>query len=196
MPFLTEELWDKTAPDGGRSTMLINAQWPTYGLEATDATADAEIGWVIDLVSEVRSIRSEMNVPPSARAPLALIGAGAETEARLKTHEAVLISLGRLSDVRLAETAPAGSVPFVIGEATGALSIAAFIDLAAEKARLAKEIKGHQDDADKTRRKLDNPDFIAKAKEEVIAENRQRLADADSALTRLTAALQRLEAMG
>ncbi len=196
MPYLTEELWDKTAPDGGRSTMLIQAQWPTYGLEATDAAADAEIGWVIDLVSEVRSIRSEMNVPPSARAPLALIGAGAETEARLKTHEAVLISLGRLSDVRLAETAPAGSVPFVIGEATGALSIAAFIDLAAEKARLAKEIKGHQDDADKTRRKLDNPDFIAKAKEEVIAENRQRLADADSALTRLTAALQRLEAMG
>ena len=83
----------------------------------------------------------------------------------------------------------------MIGEATAALSIAGFIDLTAEKARLAKEIAALQSDADRTRKKLDNPDFIAKAREEVVEENRERLAEAQTAIAKLAAALNRLEAV-
>jgi valyl-tRNA synthetase len=87
-------------------------------------------------------------------------------------------------------------VPFVLGEATGALAIAEFIDLAAEKARLTKEIAGHVGEIEKTNKKLNNPDFLARAKEEVVEENRERLAEAEAAKAKLEAALSRLAAVG
>ncbi len=196
-PFITEELWAELAAFGGpaREGLLISTPWPQHSEALIDKAAEAEIGWLIELVSEVRSIRSEMNVPPAARAPLVLVGAGPETKARLARHRDLIVSLARLSEVKEADAAPAGSAPFSIGEATAALSIAEFIDLAAEKARLEKEIKTHRDDADRTRKKLDNPDFIARAPEEVVEENRERLAEADAARAKLEAALARLQAV-
>jgi valyl-tRNA synthetase len=196
MPFMTEELWDKLA-DGGRTraSLLISAPWPVLPAEWIDPEAEAEIGWVVDLVTEVRQVRAEMNVPPSARAPLSLIGAGAETRHRIARHRDLIVSLARLSQVGEADAAPKGAAPFVIGEATGALLIAGFIDLAAEKARLSKEIATLDGDAERTRKKLDNPDFVARAKPEVVEENRERLAEAEESIGKLRAALQRLEAV-
>jgi valyl-tRNA synthetase len=196
-PFLTEELWARLAELGGprREGMLITAEWPQLPEAWVDPEAEGEIGWLIDLVSEVRSIRSEMNVPPSARAPLVLVGADARTRTRLQRHRDLILTLARLSDAREAEAAPAGAVPFVIGEATAALSIAEFIDLRAEKARLQKEIAALASDAERTRKKLENPDFVARAPEEVVEENRERLAEAEAARGKLESALGRLEAV-
>jgi valyl-tRNA synthetase len=196
MPFITEELWAKTAEEGGpaRSGLLIAQRWPTFDETWIDAGAQAEIGWLVDLVTEIRSIRAEMNVPPGARVPLTLSGAGPETLARLERHRDLLATLARLDSAAAGE-APAGSVPFVIGEATAALAIADFIDLAAERARLTKEIAGHDADIDRVNRKLGNPDFLAKAKEEVIEENREKLAEAQAARAKLEAALGRLAAV-
>ncbi|HEY3815434.1 MAG TPA: valine--tRNA ligase [Caulobacteraceae bacterium] len=196
-PFITEELWAELAAFGGpaRKTMLISAEWPKHPDAWLNAEAETEIGWLIDLVSEVRSIRSEMNVPPAARAPLVLVGANADTKARLTRHRELITTLARLSEVKEAPTAPQGSAPFSIGEATAALSISEFIDLAAEKARLKKEIAGHATDAERTRKKLDNPDFIARAPDEVVEENRERLAEAEAAQAKLESALTRLEAV-
>ncbi|HWA63916.1 MAG TPA: valine--tRNA ligase [Caulobacteraceae bacterium] len=197
MPFLTEELWAQTADAGAaRGDMLMVEAWPELPDSYADAEAEAEIGWLVDLITEIRQVRAEMNVPPSARAPLTLTGAAAPTRERLARHRDLITSLARLGDLAEAETAPAGAVPFVIGEATGALAIAEFVDLAAERARLAKEIAGHAADIDKTARKLANPDFVARAPEEVVEENRERLADAEHAKARLEAALKRLEAVG
>jgi len=197
MPFITEELWDKTAEFGpARDTMLISAQWPELPESWIDAEAEAEIGWLVETVGEIRSIRAEMNVPPSAKPALSVVGAGAETKARLARHRDLLLSLARLDSVREAETSPTGSVPIVMGEATGALAIADFIDLAAEKARLTKEIAGHVGEIEKVGKKLGNPDFLARAKEEVVEENRERLAEAEAAKIKLEAALSRLEAVG
>jgi valyl-tRNA synthetase len=196
MPFITEELWDKLGEGGvKRPSLLISAKWPELPSGWTDAAAEEEIGWLVDLVTEVRQIRAEMNVPPSARAPLSLIGAGPATRERLTRHRDLILSLGRLSAVSEAPAAPKGSAPFVIGEATAALSIAEFIDLGAEKGRLAKEIGGFESDIERTKKKLDNPDFIARAKPEVVEENRERLAEAEEAIVKLRAALQRLEAI-
>jgi hypothetical protein len=126
-------------------------------------------------------VRAEMNVPPGAKPPLTVIGANAETKARLARHRDLLLTLARLDSAREADVAPTGAVPFVLGEATGALAIAEFIDLTAEKARLAKEIAGHVGEIEKAAKKLNNPDFLARAKEEAIEENRERLADAEAA---------------
>jgi valyl-tRNA synthetase len=197
MPFITEELWDKLADLGRtRDGLLIAAPWPIASEAWIDAEAQAEIDWLRALVTEVRQLRAEMNVPPSARAPLTVVGAGAATRARLNRHRELIVTLARLDSVREASAVPKGAAPFVLGEATAALSIAAFIDLAAEKQRLIKGIAGLQGDADRTRKKLDNPDFVARAREEVVEENRERLAEAETALAKLKAALQRLEGLG
>jgi valyl-tRNA synthetase len=197
MPFVTEELWSKLAEFGApRDSMLISAKWPVFPDAWVDAEAEAEIGWVIDLVSEVRSIRSEMNVPPSARAPLTLIGAGEVARGRLARNRDLIVTLGRLESAKEADAPPAGAVPFVLGEATGALAIAEFIDLAAEKARLNKEIASFAGDIERTAKKLDNPDFIARAREDVVQENRDRLVESQAAKAKLEAALTRLSAIG
>jgi valyl-tRNA synthetase len=197
MPFITEELWDKTAEFGApRTGMLIVEKWPQLPESWIDADAEAEIGWLVETVGEIRSVRAEMNVPPGAKPPLSVIGANAETKARLARHRDLLLTLARLDSAREADAAPTGAVPFVLGEATGALAIAEFIDLSAEKARLAKEIAGHAVDIDKAAKKLNNPDFLARAKEEAVTENRERLAEAEAAKTKLEAALARLEAVG
>ena len=197
MPFVTEELWGKLAEFGAaRDGMLITAKWPVFPEAWLDADAEAEIDWVIALVSEVRSIRSEMNVPPSARAPLTLVGAGEVAKARLVRNRDLIVSLGRLESVKEAETAPAGAVPFVIEEVTAALSIAGFIDLAAEKARLAKEIANFAGDIERTAKKLDNPDFVARAREDVVEENRERLTESKIAKAKLESAMDRLVALG
>jgi len=194
-PFITEELWEKLAETGPtRKGLLISEAWPDLPADWTDPAADAEIGWLIALVTEVRSVRAEMNIPPAAKLPLTLSNAGDETRARLTRHRNLILTLARLESATEGE-APAGSAPFVIGEATGALPIAGYIDLAAERARLSKEVANLTAEIARTSGKLANPDFVARAPEEVVEENREKLAEAEAAKSRLEAALKRIEAV-
>ena len=193
-PFITEELWDKLAEFGApRDGMLITAAWPDLPEAWIDLEAGAEIGWLIQLVTEVRSIRSEMNAPPGARLPLSVSGADPATRARLQHYRDLVLSLARLDSVRETETPAKGAAPFVVGEATFALQVAEFIDIAAERARLAKEIGALGSDIERTSKKLGNADFIAKAPEEVVEENRERLAEAEASRAKLQSALHRLD---
>jgi valyl-tRNA synthetase len=174
----------------------MEAAWPEPQASWIDKEAEAEIGWVIDLVSEVRSIRAEMNVPPSARTPLFLVGAGPATRQRLARNRDRLCTLARLDSVREADAAPAGAAQFAIGDAVGALSIAEFIDLAAERARLSKAVATLDGDIARVVKKLDNPDFMARAPEAVVAENRAKLAEAEADKVKIEAALARLASVG
>jgi valyl-tRNA synthetase len=193
-PFITEELWQRLGETGpAREGLLITAAWPDLPESYVDPEAAAEIGWLMDLVNEVRSIRAEMNVPPAAKTPLSLSGAGPETVERLARHRPLILTLARLQSAEVAEAAPSGSVPFVIGEATAALAIAEFIDVSAERARLAKEIAALDADIERTAKKLANADFIARAPEAVVEENRERAAVAEAAKVKLQAGLARLE---
>jgi valyl-tRNA synthetase len=198
MPFVTEELWDKLAAFAGqpRDSLLITAPWPVLPDAWVDAEAEAELGLVIAAVGEGRSVRSELNVPPSARPPLLVLEADAAQRKILDGNAAVIASTLRVSEVRFDAAAPKGSIPFVVDGATLALPVAEFIDVAAEKARLAKEITGHASDIERTQKKLGNPDFVARAPEEVVEENRERLAEAEATRAKLQAALQRLETVG
>ncbi|MDG3443648.1 valine--tRNA ligase [Nitrospirillum amazonense] len=192
MPFLTEELWEKLG-EGQQRGDLITAAWPQYPAAYKDAGALAEMDWVVRFISTIRTIRSEMNVPPSAQLPLLVKGAGAETAARLGTHRDLVLKLARLSDITLTEEAPAtGAVQAVVDEATLVLPLADFIDLAKEKARLAKEIQKLEGEIAKVDAKLGNPNFVDKAPPEVIEEQRERRAEADSTRAKLAEALSRL----
>jgi valyl-tRNA synthetase len=195
MPFLTEELWGQTADLGApraHQGFLMTAPWPELPQGLIDPVADAEIGLIIEAISEGRSVRAELNVPPAAR-PALLVVEASEAQRKVLSGSAALIGqLLRVSEVRLAETAPEGAIPYVVEGATLALPVAEFIDLAAERARLAKEVAGHSGEIDKLSKKLGNPDFVARAPEEVVEENRERLADAETAKARLEAALARL----
>jgi valyl-tRNA synthetase len=195
-PFITEELWAATAEFGHkREGLLMEETWPELPASLVDDEAGAEIGWLIDLVSEIRSIRSEMNVPPSAKAPLSLVGAGDVTRRRVDRHRSSLLALARLDGVSFADAIPAGATSFPAGEATAAIAIAGFIDVSAETARLQKAIAAAISDADRVNKKLDNVDFMAKAPESVVVENREKLAEAQAARVKLEAALARLESV-
>ena len=95
--------------------------------------ADEEIGWLVKLVSEVRSVRSEMNVPAGAKIPLVLVGAGKATRARAEHHEETIKRLARLDAISFAKAPPKGSAQIVLGEATAALPLAGVIDMGAER---------------------------------------------------------------
>jgi valyl-tRNA synthetase len=197
MPFITEELWAELGKEGaGRSEpTLIGAAWPRFDDAFLDAAAEAEIGWLVDLVTEVRQLRAEMNVAPSAKPPLAFVAPDAVTAERLKRHRPLILTLARVSEAASVETAPTGAVTFVTGGATAALSLAGIIDLTAERARLDKEIKGFDSDIGHFNKKLGNPNFVAKAAPAVIEEQRAKLAEAEEGKARLIAALARLEAL-
>ena len=195
MPFITEELWAVLGEDGPkRETLLCLAEWPKAA-KKTDAKAVDEVNWVIGVISEIRSLRSEMNVPPASTLPLTIAGADKETKARAKRYESFLKRMARLSSIATADTPPQGSVQFVLGEATMALALANVIDLAAERERLAKEIGKLEVEIQKIDARFANEQFMAKAPEEVVEENRERRADAEATVDKLKAALKRLAAV-
>ncbi|MHB8885251.1 MAG: valine--tRNA ligase [Methylovirgula sp.] len=192
MPFLTEELWGSgVLGEGKRDTCLALAAWPQLeGCE--DAAAEAEIGFVIDVVSDVRSVRSEMNVQAGAQIPLVFVAAAPDVVARAKDWEETIKRLARLSEISFAAQSPAQSVQMVVRGTLAALPLEGIIDFAVEKVRLAKEIDKLAGEAKKIEAKLGNEDFISRAPEEVVEENRERLADAMERREKLAAALARL----
>jgi len=198
MPFLTEELWAQTQDLGAardHKGFLMTAPWPQLPADLIDPAADAEIGLVIETISEGRSVRAELNVPNSARPPLLVVEASEAQRAVLQGAAPLIAQMLRVSEVRIVDAAPVGAIPYVVDGATLALPVAEFIDLAAERARLAKEVATLGSDIERTAKKLDNADFVARAPEEVVEENRERLADAQDAKAKLEGALARLQAV-
>jgi valyl-tRNA synthetase len=194
MPFVTEELWQRFAPPESAGTLLIDAAWPEFDATLVDANAAAEMDWVVRLITEVRTVRAEINVPPSARIPAILRGAGDTTKSRLATHAGQIRFLARLDRIELDGAIPRGAVQTVVDEATLALPLAGIVDLDAERARLAKEIARLAGEIDRFDAKLANANFVARAPEEVVEEQRERRAEAAAARARLEGALQRLSA--
>ena len=191
MPFMTEELWEQTAgANNRRATLLCHAAWPQP--DFADAQAAAEINWLVDLVSGIRSVRAEMNVPAKAVAPLVLVGANEQTRQRLLRHADAIATLARVGAISHADQAPAASAQFVVGEATACLPLGALIDLGAEAARLQKEIGKIADELGRLEKKLANERFVANAPDDVVAAERAKLAEFREAQEKLEVALARL----
>lgn len=179
MPFITEDLWTKTAEFGPpRRGMLIAQSWPAQAPAWIDADAAAEIDWVIRLVTEIRAMRAELNVPAGARVPMHLVGAGKAACARLDRYRDFIERMGRLDCAIVADDAPPGAVQIVLDEARIALPIAGFVDLDVERARIEKEIAKADGDIAHVDSKLSNAGFIAKALPEIIEEHKERRLEA------------------
>jgi valyl-tRNA synthetase len=192
MPFVTEELWHRFGY--GAEWTLIKETWPSPAPVTGAEEARAELDWVVRLISLVRSVRTEMNVPPSALAPVLLADASAGTLARAERWIDAIRRMARASEVRgLEGDMPSGSAQAVLDEATVVLPLAGLIDLAAERKRLTGNRDKALAEAAKVVQKLSNADFVARAKPEVVEENRERLATFEAEAARLTEALGRLE---
>ena len=192
MPFISEELWAKAARDGAgeRSELLMLTEWPQPTFE--DAAAAEEINWLVDLISAVRSVRSEMNVPAAAMVQLSISEANFFTAARLQRHEALIMRLARVEVINLAHAPLKGAAQILVGEATVSMPLAGIIDMDAERARLAKDRDKAAKEIARIEAKLGNEQFMAKAPEEVVAEQRERLAEETQLRERIEAALARL----
>ena len=191
MPFITEELWAKAARgEAGERGLLALSEWPEPTFE--DEAAAAEINWVIEVISSVRSVRSEMNVPAAAMVMLSVSGASFATANRLRTHEELIRRLARVETINLAQTPAKGAAQILVGEATFSMPLAGVIDFEAERARLARESDKAAKEIAKIEAKLGNQQFMAKAPEEVVEEQRERLAEATEVRSRIEEALKRL----
>jgi valyl-tRNA synthetase len=222
MPFITEELWAVTArrdgilalapwplkADDDEAAMVPAIEAAIAGdplampmivprLHAhptfSDPDAEAEIGWLIDLVSAVRSVRAEMNIPPATLFPLVLVGTSDALRARAERWSDVIKRLARVADISFVDRAPDGSVQLLVRGEVAALPLKGVIDLAAEKVRLDKELAKADADIKRVDAKLGNADFVARAPEEVIDEQREKRGEAESRKTKILEALERLK---
>jgi valyl-tRNA synthetase len=220
MPFITEELWAVTA---ARDGLLALAPWsrkasgvtpeqmlamsitgPSDGLippvilaldadDFSDPAAEAEIGWVVDLVTAIRSVRAEMNIPPATLTPLLLAGASLETRERAQRWNDVVKRLARLADISFADSAPEGAVQLLVRGEVAALPLKGVIDLSAEKARLDKELAKADADIKRVDAKLTNEKFVANAPEEIVEEEKEKREAAVARKVRIVEALERLK---
>ena len=194
MPYITETLYRQTA-ERAPGSMLLKTEWPKYPASFQSAEASDEIGWLCKLITDIRSVRADMNVPAAAKIRLLVKDASAATQARLKTYDDLIKRLARLETIELTTSAlPKGSVQTILGEATLALPIADIIDLDKERARLKKEIDKLTSDIGKVDQKLADQKFVANAPEEIIEENKARKAEWTTTLLKLSQALKQLEA--
>jgi valyl-tRNA synthetase len=184
MPFITEELWNAM---GTRPYELIVAKWPEPEAQV-DARAKIEMDWLTALVSEIRSARTSLNVPPGAKAPFGLLGRDAIIEPRLEHYRG---NLERLAKVQLGP-AIGGEAQVVSGGATYVLALKGIIDIPAEKARLSKGAEAAEKERDSLAQRLSNPNFTERAKPEAVDKARSDYDAKAAEAERLRAALERL----
>ncbi|MEV4935379.1 valine--tRNA ligase [Sphingobium sp. LMA1-1-1.1] len=188
MPFITEELWNLT---GSRETELIVARWP-QALYAVDSEAQGEIDWLIRLIGAMRTARTELNVPPGAKLSVVVHDAAEETRRRIDRQGAALARLGRVESLSFGDSVTGGAAQIVVDEATFILPLEGVIDIAAEKARLAKALAAAEKERDSLSGRLSNPSFVEKAKPEAVAKAREDHGEKAAEAERLKAALERL----
>ena len=225
MPFITEELWETTArrdtllalspwsrkadvitPEQAAQLAVLSASAATDPLvppillsfdpDFSDHAAEAEIGWVVDLVTAIRSVRAEMDIAPKILTPLVLVGASAETKARAPRWIDVIKPMARLSDISFADNPPQGAVELVVRGEVASLPLKGVIDLAAERVRLDKEMAKAEADIKRADAKLSNEKFVANAAEEVVEEEREKRETALARKAKILEALERLQHVG
>jgi len=187
MPFMTEELYALT---GERDTLLCHAEWPIVELE--DESSADEINWLIELVSQVRSVRAEMNIKPSDILKLQIVDANDQTKSRVETHSSAISTLARVEAPELIDATPRAAAQIVVGEATYCLPLEGVIDFDEERSRLDKEFKKLVGEIKRLEGKLGNEKFVANAPAEVVEEERAKLADYQSQRERVEVALSRV----
>lgn len=190
MPYITEELNSTLL---GRAQLLINKAWPQYSERLQNPAAESEMSWLTRLISEIRSVRADMNVPAAAKINLLVKDSSAQTCERLKRYDEIIKRMARIESIEQTSHVPRGALQVILDEAVLILPIADIIDLAAERARLRKQIEKVESDIQKTQAKLNNKEFISNAPDEIVAENKNRITESEKMRHKLSQALTQLE---
>ncbi|WP_273758837.1 valine--tRNA ligase [Bartonella sp. AU55XJBT] len=191
MPHMTEELWALTETQGvKREDILALTKWPEQTL--IDEEAAADINWLIDVVTGIRSVRFEMNIPAATRAPLVVVEGGEVTRERVQRYDALLKKLARIEVIDFSDKVPEVSAQMISGEAVFCLPLGQLIDLEAERIRLRKEVRKIEQDIEKISLKLNNPKFIENAKAEIVESEQNRVVELRAAQKKISIALERL----
>ncbi len=195
MPFVTEELWEQT---GERDHALMGASWPVAtGLH--NKAAEEEMDWVVRVISAVRGVRSEMNVPAAAQVDVLMSGLAPARLGWAVTHRPLIERMGRLAALvpqatgeLVAQAFSHGAAQMVVDEATLVMPLAGVIDIQKERMRLEKEVARVESEIAKVDKKLGNADFLAKAAPEIVEENHERRSEWRAVAGNLRDALKRL----
>jgi valyl-tRNA synthetase len=179
MPFLTEEIWRKIAPltsGGGDSIML--AAWPSEEHFAADPVATEAIEWMQQIILGLRQIRGEMDISPARRLPLLVRGAAAKDRDNFQQYRSLLVRLAGIETVTLlgADDPAPPSASAVLGDITLLVPMQGLIDPAVELIRLKKRREKNQQEIARALAKLGNPNFVNHAPPEVVATERERIA--------------------
>ena len=194
MPFLTEELWEHF----GNGELLICSDWPEGLLFSNDAAA-SEMEWVINLITEIRTVRSELNVPPAAKVPVYMVDLNDKHLDELNKNINQITRMANLenavtlaSDQDNSKLIAKECIQFVIQEATVFVNVSGLIDFSQEKERLSKEIEKHELNIANLDKKLSDDDFMNKAPENVIELQKERRSVSEISRKKLMKALSRI----
>ena len=192
MPFITEEIWQRLPHDGDS---IMVAPWPKPQAAETDANAEEAMQTIMDVIDGIRSVRGEMNVPPSSEVEIRIQTPNPETAELLTEHlEEYLPAFGRFSQISIAEhqEKPAAAAVAVISDIVIYIPLAGIIDIEKEKDRLQKRLDKVLKELTGTQKTLDNPKFVDRAPEAVVEQKRTRLAVLESEQEKLVANLEML----
>ena len=198
MPFITEEVWQKIHTLAGKQGETIMLQpFPVADDSQRDATADADIEWIKQIIMGVRNIRGEINISPGKLLPVLFQNGGPEDQRRLNENAQYLTKLANLESVQwLDADAPVPpSATALVGEMEILVPMAGVIDKAAELARLDKELGKLNKERGRLKGKLSNEKFIANAPDDVVAKERQKLIEIESAIARLEEQKEKITAL-
>jgi len=174
---------------------LVHTDWPSYGLDLVDAAADQEMNWVTGLIEEIRSARTQMHVPVGLKLDMVATTLSDQARAAWARNEALIKRLARIETLTEA-AAPKGSISLAVEGASFALPLEGVIDIAEEKARLQKAMDKLAKEIGGLKGRLNNPNFVASAPEEVVDEAKANLEAREGEAAKLQAALKRLAEIG
>lgn len=180
MPFVTEAIWDETAP---RANMLMCESWPVL-TAYTDTKAEKGVDYLFDLITSVRSLRMGVNIPPAMKIDLKVKGLSEASLSVLTQNETIFKTLARVNDLDLhyMDDLPKGSISQAYNEATLIIPLEGVVDIEQEKARLRKDIANKESFIVRTKAQLENEAFVSKAPANIIQDKRNALAEAEQTL--------------
>ncbi|MET0403565.1 MAG: valine--tRNA ligase, partial [Cystobacter sp.] len=193
MPFITEEIWQKL-PLTRQTDSIMIAPYPEPDASLEDTAAEAEISTVITAIDGLRTIRGESNLAPSARITAHVQSADARTRELLERWRGDVTRLAGLGELNIAAPGakPSLSAAFVSAQMEIFVPLAGLIDVDAERDRLGKEITRSEQEAGGIKRKLDNPNFVAKAPPDVVEKDRARVEELEARVIKLRESMARL----
>ena len=193
MPFITEELWQKL-PIPRRVESIMVSEFPQAVAALDDPDAEAEMGPIVAAIEGIRTIRGESNLAPSAKVKAVIQSGSEQTRAILERWRGYLMPLAGLSELTVSGPGakPAQAATWVSAEMELFVPLAGLIDFDEERGRLAKEIAKVDGDLAGLLRKLENPNFVAKAPPEVVVKDRARVEELRTRRTKLEEGLARL----